>query len=359
MPYHPLTWLAWLAGTAFLVLSNQQPLHTALVILAAGLVFSWGMRRNPMGQGWRSFLQIGLWVWALAVFFNLLFSHAGNLVLLRLPASWPLIGGAVTCEALLYGLSSGASLFATLLVFAAFNVVVDRHRLLRWIPAGLYQAGLIVSIALAFMPQMMSSFQSIREAQTIRGHRIRGIRDMVPLLVPLVTTALERSLILAESMESRGFGGSATGSDRGRNRRLALGALGMLATVMGLLLRGLYPRASTGGWILALAGTAVVIRAVLFQGKGIRRSFYRKDPWRFRDGCVLATSGLQLGLVLFAQQAHPLYLVYDPYPPFSPWPVFSLAIGLAACLTAMPILLLGDGHETQLRVGAMSAREHR
>ena len=135
------------------------------------------------------------------------------MVLFTLPRNWPLIGGPITLEGLLYGLSGGASLFAVLLVFATFNLALDSHRLLRWLPSGLYQAGLVVSIALSFIPQLMSSLQEIREAQRVRGHQFRGVRDWIPLFVPLITTALERSLTLAESMEARGFGGIAPPSN--------------------------------------------------------------------------------------------------------------------------------------------------
>jgi energy-coupling factor transport system permease protein len=95
---------------------------------------------------------------------------------------------------------------ALMLLFATFNLAVNQAQILRLTPAFIYEAGLIVSIALTFFPQLMASAKEIREAQLIRGHRIRRIRDMLPFVMALLTTGLERSFQLAESMESRGFG---------------------------------------------------------------------------------------------------------------------------------------------------------
>jgi energy-coupling factor transport system permease protein len=48
-----------------------------------------------------------VFVWALTIPFNALMIHAGDYVLFRLPEGWPLVGGAITLEAVLYGAASG------------------------------------------------------------------------------------------------------------------------------------------------------------------------------------------------------------------------------------------------------------
>ena len=126
MVYHTLTWLAWLCAAAYLTLVNHQPLVSILLIVATAGVFSAAGRRSPLGQSWGAFLRLGLSMWLVALAFNLLSTHAGRIVLLTLPRSWPLVGGPITLEAMLYGLSNGATLFAILLVFAAF-MFSDRY----------------------------------------------------------------------------------------------------------------------------------------------------------------------------------------------------------------------------------------
>ena len=340
MPYHTLTWLTWLAAAAYLALANAQPLPSLLLILASGMSFDLASRHNPQGQDWGTFLRLGLWVWLVALGFNLLSVHAGEIVCFRLPQNWPVVGGPITLEALLYGLSSGASLFAVLLVFATFNLAVETQRLLRWMPPGLYQAGLVVSIAVAFVPQMMRSLQDIREAQRVRGHPFRGLRDLAPLFIPLVTTALERSLTLAESMEARGFGGVVAQfppGTRSRARLLTLG--GLSALLVGLLWRTARTQPAWMGLAWLALGTILCLLAVYVQGRQIRRSHYQREVWQRRDAGVILASLASIALVILAQWRDPQAMAYYPYPPLSPWPTFAPLVGLSAALLATPALL--------------------
>jgi energy-coupling factor transport system permease protein len=337
MAYHTLTWMAWLAAAAYFALVNQQPLQSVTLILAVATVFDLASRRNPEGQSWAAFLRMGLWVWLVALAFNLVSVHAGNMVILTLPRSWPIIGGSITVEALLYGLANAASLFAVLLVFATFNLAVETHRLLRWTPAGLYQAGLIASIALAFVPQTIASFHDIREAQRVRGHRFRGIRDLVPLLVPLVTTALERSLALAESMEARGFGGVARPSTAAGRLLLRITSLiGLLALLIGVVLRTTKAQGAWPSLFWLGLGTLLTAAALILQGRRFRRTHYRREWWQLRDTSVSLASMASVVTVAITQARNPGALAYYPYPPLSPWPRFAIGVGLAAALLAAP-----------------------
>ena len=381
MVYHTLTWLAWLCAAAYLALVNGQPLQTLLLILATGTVFTLASRRHKAGQsigaesrsveGWSTFLRFGLWVWAVATLFNLFFAHAGNIVLFTLPASWPLIGGPITLEGLFYGLAHGASLFAVLLVFATFNLALDVNRLLRWLPAGLFQAGLVVSIALSFVPQMMASLKDVREAQLVRGHKFRGLRDLPPLFVPLITTALERSLTMAESMEARGFGGIAQVTDtrhssatparfalrQGTGSSRLLTTSGTLLSLVGLL-SGLLWRAAGAqpAWpgLAFLTLSVLLLVAVLYlQGRGFKRTHYRLEVWQPRDTWVTLACLASLTIVAYSQMRNAMALFYYPYPPYSPWPTFSPPVGVAILLLAAPSLLwpalatpASSGHES-------------
>jgi energy-coupling factor transport system permease protein len=336
---HTLSWLAWLLAAAYLSLVNQQPLHSMLLILSVGTVFTAASRNNPQGQGWRTFLRLGVSVWLVALLFNLLSVHAGRTVLFALPRRWPVIGGPVTLEALLYGMASGASLFAVLLVFATFNLGMETHRLLRWVPAGLFQAGLVVSIALAFVPQMMASASDIREAQRVRGVRFRSAREWIALFVPLVTTALERSLTLAESMEARGLGGFVAQTSATSRRLLRLATVsGLLALLVGLVWR-FARQDGRVGTVWLVTGVLLTLLAIYAQGRQTKRTHYQREPWQQRDTVLTLACGASLALVALTQGYLPSALAYYPYPPFSPWPRFAWPLAVAAALLAVPAAL--------------------
>lgn len=337
MVYHTLTWVAWLAAAAYLALVNQQPLQSVVLILAVATVFDLTSRRNPQAHGWGAFLRLGLWIWLVALAFNLVSVHAGNMIILTLPHNWPVIGGPITVEALLYGLANGASLFAVLLVFATFNLGVETHRLLRWMPAGLYQAGLIASIALAFVPQMIASFEDIREAQRVRGHQFRGLRDLIPLLVPLVTTALERSLTLAESMEARGFGGATLEGMVAERQALRIATVvGLLALLAGLVLRTTGAQKTWASLLWLGLGALLTVAALILQGRRFRRTHYRRESWQAQDTLVSLASMASVVVIAITQALNPQALAYYPYPPLSSWPRFAVGVGLAAALLAAP-----------------------
>jgi energy-coupling factor transport system permease protein len=337
---HTLAWLAWLGAAAYLALVNQQPLQSVLLVFATGTLFGLSSRSSPRGaQSWGAFLRFGFSVWIVALVFGVLSADAGDIVLVTFPRQWPIIGGPITLESVLYGLASGASLFAVLLVFATFNLAVEMHRVLRWIPAGLYQVGLIASIALAFVPQMIASLNDIREAQRVRGHKYRGLRDLVPLFVPLVTTALERSLTLAESMEARGFGGIMGQRTLTRVYVLRITTLaGLVALLAGLISRTLDPQGQQSAWVWLVLGTTLTLGTLYAQGRQVKRSNYRRERWQQRDTWVTLASAVSALLVVVTQIQDRQALWYYPYPPFSPWPTFAPLVGLAAMLLAAPAL---------------------
>jgi energy-coupling factor transport system permease protein len=344
--YHTLAWLLWLLGAASLALLNQQPLLQVLLCLAVGAVFRTCAPPSEARQGWSAFLRLGFFAWAIALAFNLLSVHVGRYVLFRLPEAWPLVGGPITLEALLYGLASGASLFAVLLVFATFNAVVDMHRLLRWVPAGLAGAGLVVSIAITFVPQLLTAWREIRDAQRVRGHRVQGLRALVPLVVPLLTMALERSLTLAESMEARGFSSAAlpaTGWARGAIP--ALTVLGLALALGGLTLQALRLAVGPWGWLGVAAGLGMALGAVAWQGRMARRSRYSRERWGPADTWVAAASALSLAILVARRLTLPAAFLYYPYPPHTPWPTFDSLAGLAAVLLAAPALAGARGEE--------------
>ena len=339
--FHPLAWCAWLLAAALPALSTRNPLYLVLTLMAAAVTYLALGRRSPLARSWGAFVRFGAFLWLLTIPFAALTAHHGTLVLIRLPTSWPVIGGPVTGEALLYGLTSGLSLITLLLVFATFNVAVDQARLLRMTPGFVYQAGVITAIAVAFVPQMVASWQAIREAQQVRGHRVRGLRDLLPLIMPLLITALERAMQLAESMEARGFGGQALAGSTTRRitGQLAL-LIGLGALGAGFAGLGFWPNRQ--GIIVGLfvGGTGLMAWTFWDQGRRVRRSRYQRWYWGRHDRALLGVSLVAAGAWVLAWLFRGDWLFFYPYPPYTPWPTFQPALGIAVLALILPGLLL-------------------
>ncbi|MGD8398541.1 MAG: energy-coupling factor transporter transmembrane component T, partial [Anaerolineae bacterium] len=282
--FHTGAWVAWLVAAAVPAFTLRNPLYLALTLGAAGIVYTALGRRSIVGQAWGGFVRIGLFFVALAVAFNALSVHIGDVVLFRLPASWPIVGGPITLEAIIAGAVNGLGLLTILVVFATFNAVVDHYQLLRATPAFLFQAGVVISIAVTFVPQMVLSAREIREAQRIRGHRFRGVRDLLPLIMPLLASSLERAIQLAETMEARGFGAAVAPPSP---RQAVADQAGLLGSLLGLLvglgLAAYQPDLASWGWALAGASALGLAATFYLQGRRVRQTRYRRLPWHPRD----------------------------------------------------------------------------
>ena len=69
--------------------------------------------------------------------------------------------------------------------------------------------GAAIGTALNLIPGIARSATEIRDAQRMRGWRPGRVREWPDLAVPVVLTALESSITLAEAMEARGYGSGA------------------------------------------------------------------------------------------------------------------------------------------------------
>lgn len=344
--YHTTTWLLWLSATLLPAMLTRNPLYLVILLGAVAVAYNTMGRLSPTAASWQLLLKAGLVLAAFSIAYNTLTVHYGETVLFTLPrfslrigrVTFLDLGGKTTLEALAYGFTGGLSLVAILLSFATFNVLVDHHQLLRSVPAFMYQTGMIVSIAIAFVPQMVSSLQDIREAQAIRGHRFRGVRDLLPLFVPLLTGGLERAIQLAESMEARGFGSKA--SSRSGMRQLLHRAL-IAAALFGLLAGAFgYTYYSNARWafaIVALAGVVLLLGNLVVMGRNVKRSRYRRELWRRRDTIVSAASLIAVCVVAGFWLLDAEALLFYPYPRFS-FPTFNPLIGVVLFAVVTPVL---------------------
>ncbi len=331
---HPLVWVGWLAAALVALSGTRNPLHLILTILCIGLVNAALSGRGELRQHSISPARFALFVIPLSALFNAATAHFGDTVLLRLPPRWPLLGGPITLEALVFGMINGLVLSGILAAFTTFIRALPIRGLIRLIPRAFYPVAVVISIGLTFIPVTMRQFQGIREAQTVRGHRVRGLRDWLPLFMPLLIGGLERALQLAEAMTARGFASAdATGSNSGARGGIVIGLAALLG---GWLLRLVWGQEALGLGLM-LGGSGLIIAVLWVVGRQIPRTTYRPEPWTRWDGVI----GLSLALVLVAYVLPGLdraSLLYYPYPSLS-LPGFDPVIGAATLGLLAPAFL--------------------
>ena len=323
-------WVVWLLAGGVLVLSARNPLYLLLLLVISRIVQA-ACAAPDVGALRLPFWRLAAAILIFATLFNLLTAHVGETMLATLPAGWWLIGGPLTLEAAVYGFITGLSLVTLLSLFLAFNAIVPTAELAGLTPAALYELGLVLLVALTYVPETVRQFQRIREAQAIRGHRLRGLRDWRPIAIPLLVGGLERALNLAETMVARGYGATVQVSVPRRTRLLLL--LGLVLALGGALRLGW---GAADGW--ALIATAALAIGLAYRGlsRGVVRTRYRARRWTWADTLVVVAALLPLALLW------PLPggggLDYASYPRLSA-PPFSVVAGLLLLGLAAPAAL--------------------
>lgn len=330
------TWLIWGAAASLPALLGRNPLPLVVVLIATlGVRAAWSAS-SPSVASWSSLIRLTIFFAIVGAVFNVLTVRSGNHVLATIPGWIPLLHGVVTLNALIYGLLSALAGVTLVLVGATVAASLDWALLVRLLPPGLTTIAVAGSVAFAFLPQTARAFIDIKEAQAARGHRLRGARDLVPLLAPLLTGGLERALTLAESLESRGFGAPL---DPGRKPSPWTGpatATGLGAGVAGAYLFAVNRLAEAGLAVgIAVACLAVVIAKT--RPATIGRTRYRDPRWRLTDSLVTAASLAATVATLAASNLDPAALRYETYPDLSA-PFVSLPALAALLLLLAPAL---------------------
>lgn len=333
---NPRVWAIWVMAAALPALFSRNPLFLIAALLVVAVV------RTQIGGG-LPVGRFGLIAVVLATLWNAFTVHYGDTLVLRLPGTLPVIGGNITLEAMVFGMTNGLAVWLLFAAFTTFNSAVTPYQMLSLAPRALRHAGLVVSIALTFFPQALRTAREVREAQSVRGHRPRRLRDLPALFVPLLLNSLENAAQVAEAMEARGYGRTT-----GIRLRSSLGWIGLL---MGALIQ-LYWRDSAAGWVVLALGVVWLFVAGR-RNETVTR--YRRERWSTTDtltGLVLLAS---IGVMLIVAARDPAALTYYPYPRVT-LPLLNVPILLSIVMLIVPVVNLpqfatvrGLGHQVDLQ----------
>jgi energy-coupling factor transport system permease protein len=245
--------------------------------------------------------------------------------------------GAVSAEALLGAFYDGLRLATMIICVGAANSLANPKRLLAAVPPALYEIGTVLVVSVSVFPQLAESAIRVKRARALRASHRRGRKALRGIVIPVLADALDRSLLLAAAMDSRGYGRRADVPRRQRlltSTLLTAGVLGLCIGVYGIL------DATTPRYLgLPMVVGGVLIGAVGFDlaGRRVHRTRYRPDRWRVPELFVV-TCGVVAGTAVWVTSSVDPAIAYPSLFPIS-WPAITPLPLLGILTAALPAVL--------------------
>lgn len=346
---HPGAWWLWAIALAVAASRTTNPLLLALTLAVVSMVVVARRSDAPWARAYRLYLILGAVIIAMRLLLHVAVGFKyGEHVLIRLPQvplpAWAAgieVGGTVYLEGLLGAFYEGLRLATLIACIGAANALANPKRLLRALPGALHEIGVAVVVSLTVAPQLADSVHRVRRARRLRGDTVRGVRSVGRIALPVLQDALDRSILLAAAMDSRGYGRSAQASPAGRRTSGAFVLTGLMATCLGTY--GLLDAQSSTalGVPTLLAGLGLAAAGLGVGGQRVRRSTYRPDPWRAAEWATVACGLAAVAALLVVGHTDPSALTAPLQPlgvPALPLVATAgiLAAGLAAFVSPVP-----------------------
>jgi energy-coupling factor transport system permease protein len=297
---HPLAWWAWALGLLVAASRTTNPLLLGLILGCLAVVVA---ARRPDAEWAGAFsaaLRLGVVVVVARTLLQVLLgAPVGLNVGFRLPEialpDWMAgvrLGGLVTWESVLIGATEGLRLAVMIACVGAANSLTPPSRLLRSVPAALYELGVAVVVALTFAPHLLADARRVSSARRLRGHDEGRIAAFARSSGPVLDGGLERSIQLAAAMDSRGYGRSGQVTQRERRAQAGLVLAGFAGVLVGLY--GLFDSAAPRllGWPMLGGGVVLAVLGLRAAGRRRPRTAYRPDPWRWPEWLTAASGAL-------------------------------------------------------------------
>lgn len=361
---HPLAWWLWALGLSVAANRTTNPLLLGAIIGVACWVVLARRSDAPWANAFRLYVWAGVVVVILRVLFRVVFGgDRGSDVIMSLP-SFELpklmagiqLFGDVTAQSVLGGFYDGLRLATMLICVGAANALADPKRLLRSMPPALHEVSTAVVVALSVFPQLAESVVRVTRARRLRpGSDGRGIAALRSIIIPVLEDAFDRSLVLAASMDSRGYGRRGAQSRRTSLTSGAMLVVGLCGLSVGVyaVLDGTTPRLLAGP--LLVAALVVGVIGIGLAGRGVQRTTYRPDRWRLAE-LLTVGSGLMAALVLVVTTRIDATDLYPSLEPLA-WPQLALPplLGILAALApafVTPVPVGGEAVERHVPLRA-------
>ena len=303
----PVTW--WLlAITMAIVAGVSQSALTQILICATALLAILMFREEaPWSRSVKFYLFLAGFVVIARVLFRIIFNipNPEDTTALDLPGFSVNLGfgppielfGAIGLQALTGGATDGLRLAAIILSVGMASSLANPRTLLKSTPSALYEIASAISVAINLAPQMISSLQRVQKARSLRG-RSKGLGSMAGTVIPVLEDAIDSSLSLAASMDSRGFGrrGDLSKSVVLVARLSSLLAVAFLSIGSFALLVG---QTQMLGWALIVIGIVASFVTIRINSKSQIRTRFEPVKLSFFDALLLTLSAASLIAVIF------------------------------------------------------------
>ncbi len=304
-PLDSRTWLVWAVCAMIPMLIGRHP-----VLVLAMLCIALTVRLvcvPPAAIRWGWIVRISVVFAAIGVLFNALTVRSGNQVAFNLP----LLGWDITWNAITYGVVSGVAVITLVLIGNTAAAGLDWIALTRVLPPRVAPLAVSGSVAWSFLPAASQAYTDIREAQAARGHRIRSVRHVLPILVPLLDGSLNRALTMSETLEARGFGASVSTTPA----KTSVSLFGMM-TIFGALCLA-FAISMNARYLLWISLVVTAVGAIGFARSGANTpptTRYREHKLTRADIGVMAASLVSLIVILFFASQDYRTIIFNPYP---------------------------------------------
>ena len=336
---HPLAWWAWALGLLVSASRTTNPLLLGLILGCLAVVIAARRPEAAWAGAFSAALRLGVVVIVARTLLQILLgapvglSVAFTLPQIALP-DWMAgvrLGGLVTWESVLIGVTEGLRLAVMIACVGAANSLTPPSRLLRSVPAALYEVGVAVVVALTFAPHLLADARRVSAARRLRGHDEGRIAAFARSSGPVLDGGLERSIQLAAAMDSRGYGRSGSVTPRERRVQAGLVLAGFAGVLVGMY--GLFDSAAPRvlGWPMLAGGVLMAVLGLRAAGRRSPRTAYRPDPWRGPEW-LTAGSGALVAVAFLAWSPTALLLMTTPLT----WPDLVIIPALAVLVAVGP-----------------------
>ncbi len=293
--FHPGTW--WLFGIAIALsatISQNMLLLFALCILSLGLISSAKKNSQPSIASLKFYALLALGVIATRLIFRIVFNSpdALDVAVISLPTVSLNLGfgspvsifGPISENTFQAALTDGLRLAAIILGIGVAATLANPRQLLKSTPAILYEVATAVSMAVNLVPQLVTSFQRVKQARKLRA-RSKKSGLLLGTLIPVLEHAIENSILLSASMSSRGFGYTPKGIPRLLVGFVNLAAVGFIAIgSFFFLMNGI-----TQIYLVVIGFSLALVSLFLVSSRSIRTRLV-KISFSFKDLIILSSS---------------------------------------------------------------------